>query len=358
MAKRKRKKKGINPGLGALGLLGLTLGPELWRNRGAIGNWAKGLFNKDNDGDLSQMPFGSDERIAEYQNRNWAPDDTLYAPTTSAGDLSQMPFGSQERIDEYNNRGWAMDETTMVPGGVSEEVGERYPVSDEIAPIDYSGSSYEVENVDPKTNLPANSPNTSGNDITVPDWDNPASITQGDVDTYAANQALQGNDMSGMSILAGGHTPDAGGIDIIGPLKGDTVPKTLSNRWIADKLGFDIYNSPHGAAPSSDLSNTMIQAPNQFNMAEFSKLGTNAVPGQMTEEDFFGDDPSLYAAEPLTGDPTLLGGGETTWPGQASGKQFSFLERLLGAHNQKSQAVNEAGKHVGSFMSSGFGTRY
>ena len=52
---KKRKKKGMNANLGMLGLLGLTLGPQLWQNRQAIGegmmgaggqgmDWLKGLF--------------------------------------------------------------------------------------------------------------------------------------------------------------------------------------------------------------------------------------------------------------------------------------------------------------------------
>jgi len=293
-----KKNKGMNPAL--LGLLGMTLGPALWQNRDAIKgfagdklggamDWIKGLFGKgDKQGDLSQMPFGSDDRIAEYEKRNWAPDDTLMAPTTSAGDLSQMPFGSQERIDEYNKRNWAMDDTTLIPGGTSQEVGERYPVSDEVLP-DYSGESVEVSGIDSATNLPVNNPKTSGNDA-----------------------------LKGSGILAGGYTPDAPGINIpnlfsASHWKRDTVPGQWTDRWFADKLGFDVYNNPHGAAPSSDLSNTFIGAPIDqtpvFDMTQTSHLGTDDKPG-MT--DFFDEEDGLTGYQ----NQHLLGGGETTWPGQ------------------------------------------
>ena len=302
---RRRRRSRINPMLGLLGLAataGLANKDAIGKGLGGAKEWISNLFGK-KGGDLSQMPFGSDDRIAEYKKRDWAPDDTLMAPTTSAGDLSQMPFGSQERIDEYNNRGWAMDDTTMIPGGVSDEVGERYPVSDEIMPMDYSGESVE---------------DYSGESVEVPDWNNPDSITQGDVDTFIANQEIQGNNPSTGSILAGTKEPptsSGGGIFSKDHWIADpgTNPDDMTwDQWAAHKFGFGGGDK----APSSDLSNTFIGAPT-YDMNDNTKKQSTSMDFDVPESGYMTPDSLSTGSsyEPLSDyELEMLGGGEEGMP--------------------------------------------
>ena len=84
---KKRKRKGINANLGMLGLLGLTLGPQLWQNReaimgglgdmwsgakagvGGIGDWLGGLFGK--EGEKSFGEAFSENRAKGNETFTW-----------------------------------------------------------------------------------------------------------------------------------------------------------------------------------------------------------------------------------------------------------------------------------------------
>ena len=50
----------------------------------------------------------ADQGVTDY----WANQNKIVNTTTPMKGLKDMPFGSQERIDEYNRRDWAMDHTT------------------------------------------------------------------------------------------------------------------------------------------------------------------------------------------------------------------------------------------------------
>ena len=62
--------------------------------------------------------FPTTSELEDWKNRNSMdssrPSNNIVPNNNiaSQNDLSTMPFGSQERINEYNARGWAMDETT------------------------------------------------------------------------------------------------------------------------------------------------------------------------------------------------------------------------------------------------------
>ena len=77
---RRRRRSRINPMLGLLGLAataGLANKDAIGKGLGGAKEWISNLFGK-KGGDLSQMPFGSDDRIAEYKKRDWAMDKTTH----------------------------------------------------------------------------------------------------------------------------------------------------------------------------------------------------------------------------------------------------------------------------------------
>ena len=73
-------------------------------------------------GDLKNMPFGSDERIQEYSDRNWAADDTLYPVSEEASvdysgesvelDAYQVPYGG-ESVEPGGNTLWESVKSTL-----------------------------------------------------------------------------------------------------------------------------------------------------------------------------------------------------------------------------------------------------